>query len=97
MRSIWCTLVVLVLLAPLGAVGITATPSEAEIVAAPRAPASSVASARLVRALPPAIVVVPPRVAPRIGAVRRAHVVVVLPPVILADGDPSARPRDPPV
>lgn len=93
MRTIWCTLVVLVLLAPLGAVGITATPSEAEIVTAPRAPAS----ARLVHALPPAIVVVPPRAAPQSGAARRAHVVIVLPPVILADGDPSARPRDPPV
>lgn len=97
MRTIWCTLVVLVLLAPLGAVGITATPSEAEIVAAPRAPVSSLASSRLERALPPAVAIVPPRPQPRIGAARRAHVVVVLPPVILADGDPSARPRDPPV
>ena len=46
MRVIWCLAVLLGVLAPIGHVGITATPSEAESITTPRAPALAQVSRR---------------------------------------------------
>jgi hypothetical protein len=94
MRSIWSALVVLVLLAPFGAVGITATPLDAEIVTAPRGPAASLEKPRIVECVP--VLVVAP-VCPVPQRVVLRHAVVSSPTSqIVTDRHPPAGPRDPP-
>ncbi len=96
MRMVWSVLVVLVLLAPFGSVGITEAPIDAEILAAPRGPAGARATSRILQLPPPimigsTVVVLPPAVA--------ASTPASAPPVAIVPSDrhPSGSPRDPPV
>jgi hypothetical protein len=96
MTAIWSALVVLLLLAPFGGVGITQTPGDAEIVASPRGPAASLAKPRVEHELPPVLAVAPPVVieAPFVVSANRASATPVA--ILASDRHPSAGPRDPP-
>jgi hypothetical protein len=97
MRTIWSALVVLVLLAPLGGVGITTTPVEAEIVASPRGPAASVAKLRIDSEHPPVLAVVPVGLVAARVPVRRTRILATPSPLLVSERYSSAGPRDPPV
>ncbi|GEM_PF-5894494 len=96
MRAIWSALVVLVLLAPFGGVGITTTPIDTEIVASPRGPAASLGKLRLDSELPwsLAVAVVAPS-EPRI-TVRCCRVISSSSPIVTIDRRMATSPRAPP-
>ncbi|MGE0402223.1 MAG: hypothetical protein AB7T06_36310 [Kofleriaceae bacterium] len=97
MRTIWSALVVLVLLAPFGGVGITATPIDAQIVATPRGAATALAASRVEHELPP-VVTTSPVVVDAPAVVARCARTSSAPVAILAsEHHSSASPRDPPV
>jgi hypothetical protein len=105
MRVAWAALVVLVLLAPFGRVGITATPLDADVVTAPRSP-GAVTCARpgpapqpidgdawhglaALAVVVPRFLMIPPPPAARIAAVRAPWLASV-------EASAEAQPRAPP-
>ncbi len=97
MRAIWSALVVLVLLAPFGGVGITTTPIDTEIVASPRGPAASIEKLRLDSELPWLFSVAPGApTEPRI-TVRCCRVFSGSSAIVTIDRRMTTSPRAPPV
>jgi hypothetical protein len=97
MRAIWSALIVLVLLAPFGGVGITTTPVEAEIVASPRGPAVTLAKPRIESERPVAVIVAPVVFSSPGLAVRTVRATTSPSPILVIDRYASAGPRAPPV